>query len=334
VQAHFVGSLNPRLESAHYLQSIASLLEHYRYELQYPLDRSSESSENRITEVVPLIVNTQGWVKGLGADLLDQIEAMVEATHTFTFNSNGGENGDADEMRVFTGEDYELPSERTLSMGYGTVVPLESAPASGLFSRFSPADSRTLSTIAYLHARLQGDEHPDWDFSDALVGKLPWEVDTDDVIKEVYLSGEGSDGILADDLGLALNGSIVALVERIGDSLDLLERYSPGRVLPSPLETRCVGLGLIRAASADQSVIQLITPIAPNQLGRISIIVKGDLELPLCGSLDWKTGSANDDGLLGVAWDEVPFLSVKPERGVGMGRRRFRRNLMRKNQGN
>jgi polynucleotide 5'-hydroxyl-kinase GRC3/NOL9 len=334
VQAHFIGSLNPRLESAHYLQSIATLLEHYRYELQYPLDRSTEESGNRITEVVPLIVNTQGWVKGLGADLLDQIEALVEATHTFTFNSVGLEIVDGEESRMFMGEDYDMPSERTLSMGYGNVIPLESAPASGLFSRFSPADSRTLSTIAYLHARLEGDKDPEWDFSDALVGKLPWEVDTEDVIKEVYLSGEGSDGILAEDLGLALNGSMVAFVERVSESIDPVERYSPGRVLPLPVETNCVGLGLIRAASTDHPVMQLLTPIAPSLLGRISIIVKGDLELPLCGSLDWKTGSVNDDGLLGVNWDEVPFLSVKPERGVGMGRRKFRRNLMRKNQSN
>jgi polynucleotide 5'-hydroxyl-kinase GRC3/NOL9 len=280
-----------------------------------------------------LVVNTQGWIKGLGADLLDQIEVMVEATHTFVFAANGFDIGEGDDSRMFAGEDYDVPSEPAVSAGFGTVIPLETAPASGLFSRFSPADARTLSTIAYLHARLsENPEEVTWDFSDALVGMLPWEIDFQKVIREIYLSGEGSDGIIAEDLGLALNGSMVALVERVSDSIDPVDRYVTGRVLPSPTETNCIGLGLIRAVSSDSSVVQLVTPVASTQVGRVAVIVKGDLELPLCGSLDWKSGMMNDDGLLGVAWEEIPFLSIKPERGVGMGRRKFRRNIMRKNQ--
>lgn len=327
-----MGSLNPRLESAHYIESIASLLEHYRYELQYPLDRVHDVNADKITEVVPLVVNTQGWVKGLGADLLDQIEAMVQATHTLAFNANGSDNGEGDESRPFTGEDYEVGSERTLNGGFGRIVQLEAAPTSGLFSRFSPADTRTLSTIAYLHARFSGQQEVVWDFTEPLVGMLPWEVDVNQVIREVYLSGEGSDGVVADDLGIALNGSIVGLIGRTGEPMNPLERYVPGRALPSSTETHCIGLGLVRAVSPDNTMIQLLTPVPSARFGQISTIVKGDLELPLCGSLDWKSSAMTEEGLLGVPWDEVSFLSVKPERGVGMGKRKFRRNIMRKNQ--
>lgn len=332
VRSHFVGSLNPRLESAQYIESIASLLEHYRYELQYPLDRMHDASSDKISEVVPLVVNTQGWVKGLGADLLDQIEAMIQATHTLAFGANGLDNVDGDESRPFTGEDFEVLPERTLGTGFGRVIQLEAAPTSGLFSRFSPADNRTLSTIAYLHARFSAEDDVVWDFSEALVGMPPWEVEFDQIIKEVYLSGEGSDGVVPEDLGLSLNGSLVALLERTSDPMDTLERYVGGRALPSPADTYCVGLGLIRAVSLDNTAVQLLTPVPAAMFGRISVIVKGDLELPLCGSLDWKTGGMTEEGLLGVPWDEVPFLSAKPERGVGMGKRKFRRNIMRKNQ--
>jgi polynucleotide 5'-hydroxyl-kinase GRC3/NOL9 len=161
---------------------------------------------------------------------------------------------------------------------------------------------------------------------------LPWEVDVNQVIKEVYLSGEGSDGVVADDLGIALNGSIVGLIERTGEPMDTLERYVPGRALPLSTETHCIGLGLIRAVSPDNAMVQLLTPVPSARFGQISTFVKGDLELPLCGSLDWKSSAMTEEGLLGVPWDEVPFLSVKPERGVGMGKRKFRRNIMRKNQ--
>jgi len=333
VRSQFVGSLNPRLESAHYIESIASLLEHYRYESQYPLDQMHDPNSEKITEVVPLVVNTQGWVKGLGADLLEQIESMIQATHTFAFGANGFENLEGDESRPFTGEDYEVVAERSLGMGgFGRVIQLEAAPTSGLFSRFSPADTRTLSTIAYLHARFSTQDEVVWDFQEALVGMPPWEVDFDQVIKAVYLSGEGSDGIVEDDLGLSLNGSIVALLERTSEPMDAVERYVGGRALPSPAETHCVGLGLIRAVSPDHTALQLLTPIPAGRFERISVIAKGDLELPLCGSLDWKTGAMTEEGLLGVPWDEVPFLSVKPERGVGMSKRKFRRNIMRRNQ--
>jgi polynucleotide 5'-hydroxyl-kinase GRC3/NOL9 len=331
-RSHFIGSLNPRLQSEHYIECIASLLEHYRYEMQYPFDLSNKSSE-KISEVVPLVINTQGWVKGLGADLLGQIETLVQATHTFIFASNEYENGDDNDNRQFAGEDYDAVPEHHIMGGFGRVMQLQAAPPSGLFSRFSPADSRTLATISYLHARLSREAPVVWDFSEPLVGMLPWEVSLQDAIKRIHLTGEGSDSIVEDDLGVALNGSLVGLLAYTGDVPEG-ERYEMGEPLPSSQNTTCVGLGLIRAVAPGDHSIQLLTPVAAEQFSSVNALVRGDLELPLCGSLDWRNSSVrvNEGGLLGVAWSEVPFLGIKPERGVGGGRRRLRRNIMRKNQ--
>lgn len=305
---------------------------------------------DKISEVVPLIVNTQGWVKGIGAELLERIEAEVQATHTFSFAASstslfpsyGDEAGPS-----FTGEQYDLSLEQLTSSGFGSIIQLEPAPSSGLFSRFSAADYRTLSTMAYLHARLSTGE-PSWDFSTPLVATVPWEVDFDAAgIKDIYITGEGSDYIVADDLGLALNGSIVALIETDADgdaAQGDAERYIQARPLPAPSQSTCLGLGLVRAISPDQpSCVQLLTPLAPEDLSRVRAIAVGEIELPLCASLDWTQSTSvnqpnhqgngiTSEGMMKIPWPDVPFLTIRPERGAGAGRRKFRRNIMRKNQ--
>jgi polynucleotide 5'-hydroxyl-kinase GRC3/NOL9 len=96
------------------MSCISQLLDQYRYEVQYPIETSPNSQ--RISEVVPLVINTQGWVKGLGADLLLQIEHLAEPTHTFAFvdqsdntaDNQTGRGMDDQPTQLFQGEDYGL----------------------------------------------------------------------------------------------------------------------------------------------------------------------------------------------------------------------------------
>lgn len=54
------------------------------------------------------------------------------------------------------------------------------------------------------------------------------------------------------------------------------------------------------------------------------------MEIPTQGMLDWRDrGEESGTGILGVPWDEVPFFDTGSG-GVGVERRRWRRNLMRK----
>ncbi|KAJ9092435.1 hypothetical protein QFC21_006817 [Naganishia friedmannii] len=342
LRSHFIGSLTPRLLPEYYMSCISQLLDQYRYEVQYPID-TTPSSTTKISEVVPLIINTQGWVKGLGADLLLQIEHLAEPTHTFTFvdqsdtaaDNQTGRGMHDEPAQLFQGEDYGIEPDVQLHGGYGNVFHLQSIPVSPLLSRFTASDMRIITTISYLHARIS-DNNIYWDFSSPLACHTPWQVDLETVFQELYLTGEGADGIIQDDLPLVLNARLVALVERVEGTTEEAF-YQPGRQLPDPSEVNCVGFGLIRSISPDGKTIHLLSPIEPAHLGRVNIMMAGELELPVCGMLDWRTScspaSVVQSGLFGVPWADVPYLTVGADQGVGMGRRKWRRNIMRKGQG-
>ena len=329
LRSHFIGALNPRLSSEQYLAAVSQLLDQYRFEVQYPIN-ATESS--RIFEVVPLVINTQGWVKGLGGDLLLEIERLAEPSHTFTFAESGGAEADGDQS--FQAEDFTFEeSDMHLRSGFGVVFPLQPIPVTPLLSRFTASDMRTLSTISYLHSRAAEGDNVFWDFSAPLATHAPWQVSTDTVLKEVYITGEGSDGVLEEDLTLALNNRLVALVERTDGTSEGF--YTPVRSLPSPSESHCLGVGLIRSISPDGKTIHLLTPLPAAVLSRVSVMIAGELELPVCGMLDWRLpahASTRPTSLFGVPWEEVPFLVEGKDQGVGMARRKFRRNIMRRSQ--
>lgn len=333
MRSHFIGAYSPKSSPDHYLDSIHALLEHYRFEVQYDTATFSSTSD-KISESIPLVVNTQGWVKGLGMDLLRSIEQMVGPTHVFAFEAAPIED-DADGRQNNPGwtrspehDTVQLPGEIAWGVStnnepvvYHTLMP---APMSPLLTRYTPADLRILSTMAYFHVSFTA--NPTWDFSSSLVAQRPWQIDANEVLKSIVLSGEGSDCILAEDVPLALNGSIVALVDSSADLDTGSALYAQGRSVPPPAESNCLALALIRACNPTLE-IQLLTPLPASHLGQVNTIIKGELELPNCAMLD-----GDEDGVAGVPWESVPFFEAGPvPRGaVGMAKRRFRRNLQRK----
>jgi polynucleotide 5'-hydroxyl-kinase GRC3/NOL9 len=50
----------------------------------------NDNPDGRIVDTVPLIMNTMGWTKGLGADLMQQIEEVVEPNEIFEFHDESG----------------------------------------------------------------------------------------------------------------------------------------------------------------------------------------------------------------------------------------------------
>jgi polynucleotide 5'-hydroxyl-kinase GRC3/NOL9 len=152
------------------------------------------------------------------------------------------------------------------------------------------------------------------------------------------MSGEGGEAILPSDLGLALNGNIVALVQ-VGDLDPHGSVYDPDLSTPALEEMSYLGLALVRGlrrtppnSEGEQGyTLHLLTPLPEEVLARANCIIRnGAVELPLCGMLDWRAPNAPD--LAGVKWEDVPYLDVSGVVGVGGERRRFRRNLMRKGQ--
>ncbi|WVN90580.1 uncharacterized protein L203_105820 [Cryptococcus depauperatus CBS 7841] len=343
MKAFYLGTYTPMACPDEYMAAIQSLLEHYRYEIQYPL--SSSSSSSKITNRIPLIINTQGWIKGLGEDLLRAVENLAEPNRVFAFKQ---ESPEGDERSGWSNspqwKNSQLPYDPSYPAGMTDgiekekkVFELEQAPTLPLQARYTPADLRVLSIITYFHSTLPPSSsisNLSWDLTSPLLTIPPYKVSLSPTgpLSKAFLIGEGSEGVLEEDLGLALNGAVVALVEIIAeeeeDGKNIL--YRPGR---KPLACDCLGLAFIRGLSPSTTGydLHLLTPLPPTSLSRATAIIKnGLIELPLPGLLDWRRGGVTEDGMVGRCWDEVPFLDITRTEVIAGERRRWRRNIGRK----
>ena len=369
VRAHYLGTYTPLTCPDEYIAAVRHLIEEYKFEVQYSYSAPSSfsTSQRKQSGVVPLVINTQGWVKGLGEDLLKAIEGAAAPTHVFALDSPASMGYEEEIPGQTFSPIYQpsaLPPLSGAGVANGSAAPqlhvLEPAPVSPLQARYTSADMRILSTIAYFHSSLtmKGpvESKVTWDFSTPLGGMVPLQVDLgpgpESPLKAVYLIGEGAESILTSDLPLTLNGAIVALARVDPLVLDRDDAgqgvYVQGRTLPSGDDINVLGLAVIRgvrtnlpdetidqdpsSASTPSYTLRLLTPLPSAGLGQVNAMIKnGAIELPLCGILDWRAQIQNaEEKTFGVDIDNVPFLERPGGGGVGRERRKVRRNIMRK----
>ncbi|GAA5880872.1 hypothetical protein JCM16303_005154 [Sporobolomyces ruberrimus] len=367
VTSHFLGSASPASDPTSYMAAISSLLATYALEVEYPLidepvpsnprrrhhlhasqAQSTRSTKGgKIRERVPLVINTQGWVKGLGADLLAKLKDASRPTHVCSFVSPiedeaGGYSDGGGAPGPFYAPQQQYEREEGLPYELYT---LPAAPSSPLESKWTASDYRTLSFVSYFHSKLgvapQHTSSPSstfpstWDFSSPLVAQIPyslgWKREAEQISSVHLLEG---DDVAYEHVLHALNGALVAIVEPSSmpdhsapTSSSRSFPYDPTATSPSPSTSRALGLALVRSVSPSTSALHVLTPIPPPS-SSVSL-VKGSLELPLALMLDHTANETErEQGLKGVQWKEVPFLSI--EDGEGAGRRKVRRNLMRR----
>lgn len=332
--AHYIGGTSPQSSPSHYLAAIQSLVHHYRLEVQNLLPHSMNQDDERVSEKIPLVINTMGWTKGLGADLNRKIEESVECTHIFEFDTPFSDT-------AFPPAVSEYPSG-------AQVHTIEHIPSSMQSSIYNAADYRTLCILSYFHAvfprtipeGLVQTTAQRWDVSLPLCAKRPYQVDFRVAIDKVVLAGAGFEDVQPPEIGTVLNGAIVGLVSCEPGGLDedvspSSESSSPipytqGSSVPLPTLSNCFGLGLIRAITPQMSHMHLLCPLPPSQLAMSRVLVKGEVEIPVWGMLDFMSDSV--DSIAGVERGKVPFLQWGKVEGIGAGKRRIRRNLMRKGQ--
>ncbi|KAG1731987.1 Pre-mRNA cleavage complex II protein Clp1-domain-containing protein [Suillus paluster] len=340
-RAHYVGATSPRCSPAHYLAAIQALFETYRLEVQTSLP-DDESTDTRTTDVIPLVVNTMGWTKGLGADLNAKIEELAEPTHVFEIIGLEEKGWPTAQL---TYEPLHNQSPPSKAFQYT----LEAISPSLTNTHFNAVDQRNFNILSYFHAIFPSiTPSPStpfrqvtamkWDTSHPLCARYPYEVDWSQAFDQVILIGAGYEDVIPSEISNVLNGAIVGLVECepgtedpvYSDSSDARELpYTQARHPPVPSTSTCHGLALIRAISPTSSHMHVLTPVPPAILARCRVIVKGELELPIWGMLDFTDAN---NGVAGAEKGRVPYLQWGKSEGLGGERRRVRRNLMRKAQ--
>ncbi|BGO95163.1 hypothetical protein NBRC10512_001890 [Rhodotorula toruloides] len=351
LSSQYLGSASPASDPSGYLAAISALLSTYALEVEYPSvdeapssrrhrrgqpadDSTRSSSLGRYCERVPLVINTQGWVKGLGADLLAKLKAESQPSHIFSF-VDVVENGSS----AFDGAELAQPAYSIMPPSADApyfLASLPPAPPSPLESKWSAVDLRTLSLVSYFHS-LRSGKLPAWDFSTPLIGVAPYEFDwraEQGQVAQVHIV-EGAD-VAYEHVLHALNGSVVALVQETSPAPSAASHpfpYDPSAPLPSPSTSRALGLAVIHSISPATSTLHLLTPVPASVLASSAplSLIKGPLDLPIPLMLDFTASPAEaEQGIAGVEWAEVPYLSV--DAAEGAGRRRVRRNLMRRGQ--
>jgi polynucleotide 5'-hydroxyl-kinase GRC3/NOL9 len=294
-----------------------------------------------MADVIPLVVNTMGWNKGLGADLTRQIEDMVEPTDIFEVEAPPFERS-WPEMTPLTHNDPFGHSKTRSHV-------LEPIAASILVNNYSAADHRNLSILSYFHAvfpvsqprDLQQIPAASWDTAVPLCARPPYEVDWTQALDKVFLIGAGMEDVIPGEIERVLNGAIVGLISCDSDAIDVEGGSNQSNKVPyvqgaspvSPFISACRGLALIRSISPAHTHMHVLTPLPPYLLATCRVMVKGDLEVPVWGMLDFKPDGGEQSGTIaGVEKSKVPYLQWGKGEGIGGDRRRIRRNLMRKGQ--
>lgn len=262
------------------------------------------------SHVYPLVINTYGWIQGMGLHVLTDILRSLPVTHLMRLL---GENPRHNLPEGIFWElhhnlpkplDYALPSIHFSRQIHGT----PDHGNNGSKANTSAVERRALQWNAFAakccglnpfenviqsNSRIVGD---------ALAGYLPYCIPMASISIEALFSS-----IPKAQLHRVLNASVVGLCHR--------DISSDGDD-QNPL-TPCLGLGIVRAVDVDQGLLYMLTPVEESILHTINHLQVGKLELP--------------SSLLQTDTFKSPFLAIyaMSSEGTGAGSCKSRNNLMR-----
>ncbi|KAG0199154.1 Polynucleotide 5'-hydroxyl-kinase grc3 [Mortierella sp. GBA30] len=355
-RAFFVGNSTPRDDPDYYMACIKELVKTYYAEVSHT--RSWEDndddyhSDDDDDEHIPLVINTQGWIKGMGYDLLLQLLDYTAPSHIFGFHSPS--SGESNLPQIFFAtmkEQAQIAGRQQPSFSYVSAVVLGDDNNASPFTKYHPADHRALALLSYFYLKqeqgleqgsLADVDRRTWDFTKALVVRRPWSWDWNQA-KGIWVL---FDQVPPSQILHVLNASLVALMgdkenrfddddrpgesETNGQAQPALAKDTPpadqtmplnyfplGQFPPPPPEhTTCHGLAIIRSIQPSTRMLHILTPIPLSKLKKCNGIVKGALHMPIHASLDHNEENSKVPGIAGVPWKNVPYLNYEISSGT------------------
>ncbi|CAG8510144.1 310_t:CDS:2 [Diversispora eburnea] len=293
-RTYFLGHNTPRDDPDYYLDCLQELITIYHRDIACGPDFGMYMSDEDLK--VPLIINTHGWVTGLGYDIFLNILKLAKPTDIIQFYSPTQTYKNLPKL-----PDYIIspPNEESPN-----IIFIESIDSTKISTKYQSSDHRTLSLISYLYSNITKQDNTKWwKFDIPLIHQIPWCLDwTKGLNKGIFLLfGD----VPLSQLLYALNGSLKP------PNYFSCPNFSP----PSPSESYCIGLAIIRSIDPINHTFHILTPLSLVQLQRVKAIVKGKLELPIWVMLDHTSNTSI--GICGVPWKRIPYMSF--EAGIGLG---------------
>ncbi|XP_076930964.1 polynucleotide 5'-hydroxyl-kinase NOL9-like [Bidens hawaiensis] len=238
----FYGDISSKRDPQFYLTHIFALYDHYQ----------------KHYSGVPLIVNTPGWVKGIGYDVLVDMLQDITPSHVVNIcisskrkNLPSGafwsHDGDAGAITLI-----EINSARQDSLNRSVLVHKDSRHI------------RDLSIVTYFRQCFPSDINMGSvkEIAQALAAHPPYEVPVSAVnIKHLHCE------VPKAEIFYSLNASIVGLAVN-----SEVSEHPP----------RCVGLGIVRGIDTSRRTLYIITPVPLNVLEDVDVLLQGFIQIPTC----------------------------------------------------
>lgn len=249
----FFGDISSKRDPVTYLTYIHALYDHYRKEHSMAINRESPSDAG-----LPLVINTPGWVKGIGYDILvDMLKYMSPSYVVKICISAEKKNLPAgpfwlEEEEYSAANIIEMNSARQDSFNRSVLIQKDARLLRDLrmmayFRQCFPSDM-SITTIKELARALAA--HP------------PFEVSISSVkIKHLHCQ------VPKAEIFYSLNATVVGLAVTTEGS----ESFP-----------HCVGLGIVRGIDTIKGVLYVITPVPQNLLEKVDLLLQGYIQIPSC----------------------------------------------------
>ncbi|EIE24487.1 hypothetical protein COCSUDRAFT_40871 [Coccomyxa subellipsoidea C-169] len=265
-QARFVGHLSAERDPVAYRGAVQELLSWHA---------AHHTS-------APLVINTCGWIKGLGFDLLADLLQNAGPSHVVLLQTaNPRRNLPAEIFWAPAGSPAQVPAPACVLQlqAVGQLPPAPAAPAQQLPGappapkKLSAAETRSLSWLVWAReivglptSGIRWEADTLAATAMGLASHTPYTVQLSDMTVEVLHAS-----VAPGQLGYVLNGALVGLCSRAEQAAEAPD----GRP-----ETMCLGVGIIRAVDIAAGRAYVLATLDVEAMQQVNVLQVGRLELP------------------------------------------------------
>ncbi|GLT50468.1 hypothetical protein SLA2020_239540 [Shorea laevis] len=252
-RSFFFGDVSSKRDPSAYLKYIHALTDYYKKKYQM-----SNKSESPSRAELPLVVNTPGWVKGFGYEMLVDMLRYIAPTHVVKINiSAESKNLPAGAFWLDGNHDervnlIEIRTARHDTFNRSVLIQkdahlLRDLRIMAYFRQCFPSNL-SITTIKELALALAS--HP------------PYEVPISSIkIRHLHCQ------VPSTEIFYSLNVTIVGLAVSSEASEDL---------------PWCVGLGIVRGIDTFKGLLYVITPVPQSILEKVDLFLQGFIQIPTC----------------------------------------------------
>ncbi|CAK9312030.1 unnamed protein product [Citrullus colocynthis] len=250
----FFGDISSKRDPTAYLSYASTLYDYYRKEYN-----SFNKTEEFVKIELPLIVNTPGWVKGIGYEVLVDMLKYITPSYVVKINiSAESKNLPAGEFWLEEEEDFgttnliEIRSARQDAFNRSILVQKDASLMRDLriMAYFRQCFSRdcNITTIKEL--------------ANALASHPPYQVPISSIkIRHLHCQ------VPSNQIFYSLNATIVGLA--------ICSKNSEN-------PPWSVGLGIVRGIDTVKGLLYVITPIPHGSLEKVDLLLQGFIQIPSC----------------------------------------------------